>query len=89
MGFVYGIPQERVRATAEQIASSNELLGRSRERVPPTRPLRFHALARQALRKGEIATGRYAQYVGISRREAAKLVEQDVEHDAELEIADF
>jgi len=43
-------------------------------------------LARQALRKGLISTGRYAQYIGVTRREAMKVVEEDAEDDAEIEL---
>ena len=89
MGFVYGIPKERIQTTVEQLRPQMSFWDERERDAPPSRPLRFHALARQALRRGEIAAGRYAQYVGISRREAANLVEQDVENDAEFEIADF
>jgi predicted HTH domain antitoxin len=54
---------------------------------PPSRPLRFRALARHALRKGMISAGRYAEYLGISRREAMQVVEQDAGDDAEVEVA--
>ena len=89
MGFVYGIPNERIQTTVEQLRQQINFWDERARDILPSRPLRFQALARQALRRGEIAAGRYAQYVGISRREAAKLVEQDVEQDAELEISDF
>jgi predicted HTH domain antitoxin len=45
-------------------------------------------LARQALRKGMISTGRYAEYVGISRRDAMKFVEQDATEDVQIDVAD-
>ena len=55
---------------------------------PPSRPLRFCVLARHALRKGMISGGRYAEYLGISRKEAMQVVEQDACEDAEIEILD-
>jgi predicted HTH domain antitoxin len=45
-------------------------------------------LARQALRKGLISTGRFAEYVGISRRDAMKVVEEDAADDVQVEVAD-
>jgi hypothetical protein len=55
--------------------------------TPPRRPLRFEALARQALRKGLLSTGKYAEYVGITRREAMRLVEQEAAEDVQIEVA--
>jgi Zn-dependent peptidase ImmA (M78 family) len=87
LGFVYQIPTEKLQPTV------NSLRGRAGAwevrdyDVPPRRPLRFEALARQALRKGLISTGRFAEYVGISRREAMKFVEQDALEDVQVEVA--
>jgi Zn-dependent peptidase ImmA (M78 family)/transcriptional regulator with XRE-family HTH domain len=90
LSFVYSIPDAKIRSTLECIRSEINYWDDPRRDVkPPVRPYRFLALARQALRKGEISTGRYAEYVGISRREAATLIEQDVEQDAEVEITDL
>ena len=89
MKFVYSLSEEKIKFTLEQIRNEVNYWDDSNKDVAPSvRPPRFLALARQALRKGEISTGRYAEYVGISRREATKLVE-DVEQDAEVEIADL
>jgi hypothetical protein len=84
---VYQIPTEKLQPTV------NSLRGRAGAwevrdyDVPPRRPLRFEALARQALRKALISTGRFAEYVGISRREAMKFVEQDALEDVQVEVA--
>lgn len=50
---------------------------------PPQRPERFRALAIEALRKGEMATGRFAEYMGIGRTAALRYLEglEPVEHD--------
>ena len=53
---------------------------------PPLRPIRFEALASESLRKGLISTGKYAEYVGITRREAMRQFEQEAYEDAEVEI---
>jgi predicted transcriptional regulator len=39
------------------------------------------------LRQGLLSTGKYAEYVGVSRREAMQVVEQDAEDDASIEVA--
>jgi hypothetical protein len=53
---------------------------------PPIRPVRFVALCNRAIRKGVISTGRYADYSGISRREAMEHAERDVIADVEVEV---
>ena len=47
----------------------------------------FTALCNQAIRKGLISTGRYAESLGISRREAMKHIEQEAIADVEVEVA--
>ena len=54
--------------------------------VPPPRPERFRALAITTLRAGEISTGRFAEYLGISRGEAMKYVEMEGPADEALEL---
>ena len=86
--FVYRIPKERIEDMLERLRGQISFWDDRERDDPPSRPLRFRALARQALRKGLIATGRYAQYLGISRREAMETVEQDAADDAEVEVID-
>ena len=60
----------------------------SREQdAPLARPLRFRVLATDALRRGAISAGRFAEYVGVSRREAMEIVARGAEEDAEVETA--
>ena len=54
--------------------------------VPPTRPERFHALAVTAIRSGDLAIGRFAEYLGITRGEAMKFVEQEAPLDEAMEL---
>lgn len=54
---------------------------------PPVRPARFDALAVSALRRGEIAIGRFAEYMGISRRAAMEYIEQESVGDEAIELA--
>lgn len=57
---------------------------------PPVRPIRFEALAREAVEKGALSTGKFAQYMGISRQAAMKIVESEIyagmEHEANAEV---
>ncbi len=85
-------------------AKAQEMLGKiegkvrfweqRRDAPPPERPLRFEALAREAMEKGVISTGKFAEYLGISRRAAMKILETEIyagmelEANAEVEIAD-
>jgi Zn-dependent peptidase ImmA (M78 family)/DNA-binding XRE family transcriptional regulator len=55
--------------------------------VPPTRPERFRALAITTLRAGEISTGRFAEYLGISRGEAMKYAEMEEPADEALDLS--
>ena len=88
MSFVYRIPKERVHELIDQFHTQVSLWDDRERDTLPARPLRFQALARQALRKGMISAGRYAAYLGISRREAMQVVQQDANEDAEIEVAD-
>jgi Zn-dependent peptidase ImmA (M78 family)/DNA-binding XRE family transcriptional regulator len=53
---------------------------------PPSRPDRFRALAVTALRAGDMSIGRFAEYLGITRGEAMKYVEQEAPPDEALEL---
>jgi Zn-dependent peptidase ImmA (M78 family) len=86
IGFVYRIPSETVREYVDRFRGQIGFWDSREGDTPPTRPLRFQALAREALHKGSISAGRYAEYLGISRREAMQVVEQDAEEDAEIEV---
>jgi len=88
MKSVYGIPEERVQELLDHFHIQVSFWDDRERDTPPVRPLRFQALARQALRKGLMSAGRYAAYLGISRREASQVVQQDADEDAEIEVAD-
>ena len=87
MAFVYRIPSETIKEHVERLRGQMGFWDDRERDDPPERPLRFRALARQALRKGLISAGRYAEFLGISRREAMQVVEQDADEDAEVEVA--
>ncbi len=64
-----------------------ERLGERRDRKPCRWPERYEALAVEALRRGEVSTGRFAEYLGITRQEAMRYVEREVTDDEEIPLA--
>lgn len=67
---------------------------RKDEAPPPARPIRYEALAREAIEKGMIGTGVFAKYMSISRHAAMRIIETEIYPDseyhanAEIEIVD-
>lgn len=86
MVFVFRAPADRIKEAIESLSDTVRFWDSRESDSPPIRPIRFVALCNQAIRKGLISTGRYADYLGISRREAMKHVEQDAIADVEVEI---
>lgn len=86
IGFVYKVPKEHTQQAVDQLRGQMSFWDNRERDTAPTRPLRFRALARQALSAGRLSTGRYAEYLGISRREAMQAVEQDACENAEVEV---
>ena len=86
MAFVYKIPKEDIPNLTIKLRKQMAFWDDRQRDVPPHRPLRFEALANEARRKGLISTGRYAEYLGITRREAMRQVEQEAPDDAEVEV---
>ena len=87
IGFLYNISRENSQRNIELCRDGMGFLEKRDQEKPPERPARFCALALQALRRGLMAAGKYAEYLGVSRREAMQVVEQDTQENAEVEIA--
>lgn len=88
VGFVYQKKTaEWANAVLEQLRTEIGFWDRRASDAAPALPLRYFALARQALRSGLLSTGKYAEYTGVSRREAMQVVEQDAADDANIEVA--
>jgi len=90
--MLYNRPPEEFPDTAAAIEKAKALApileDREREDTPPAeRPDRFRALAVEALWRGELSIGRFAEYMGISRQRAIKYVEQEVDACEEIPIA--
>lgn len=89
LGFVRDIPSDRIRRCIESLSDQMSFWDTRERDNPPERPLRFRAMATQALNSGAISAGRFAEYLGITRREAMQVVEQEAKEDAEVEVADL
>jgi Zn-dependent peptidase ImmA (M78 family)/transcriptional regulator with XRE-family HTH domain len=94
LNFLYRRPEheEQTKQDIERAKAVAPLLEERKESQPPARPARYHALAVKALRRGEVSIGRFAEYLGISRKDAMKFVEQettDAESQSGLGIDEF
>ena len=89
--MLYRMPSdtEKTRKDIETVSRWEATHGtRSQEdATPPKYPDRYWALGLKALRRGVISTGRFAEYMDISRRQATKLSEQEATGCEEVEIA--
>ncbi len=66
---------------------SSQLLRHRSPEPAPDRPARFRALAITALRRGELSLGRFAEYLGISRKQAATYMDEEDGADEAIAIA--
>lgn len=78
---------EQVQAMIQRARDLVPLLEDRTDSPPPMLPERYRALAIKALRRGAISTGRFAEYLGISRQKAMRYVEQEVADDEEVPLA--
>jgi transcriptional regulator with XRE-family HTH domain/Zn-dependent peptidase ImmA (M78 family) len=87
IAFLYNRSEEQTR---DNLACCKALFNVWEDREPyrpSVRPARFEALAVKALRSGELSLGRFAEYMGISRREAQRYVQQGPVNEQEVQIA--
>ncbi len=87
MKFLYNRSEEETRGDIAKYQAVGGIWEAARARdEPPPRPLRFQALAVRALQEGRMSQGRFAEYMGISRREAAAFIEQEAPLDEEVTL---
>ncbi len=87
MKFLYTRSEEDTRNDIERYKDVARVWEVDREHdEPPPRPLRFRALAIQALHEAKLSQGMFAEYLGISRREAMRYVEQEAPADEDVTI---
>ncbi|MFB3904928.1 MAG: helix-turn-helix domain-containing protein [Acidobacteriota bacterium] len=74
--------EDLTRENVEQARRLAPLFDKRSTEEPPERPSRYCALAFRALKKGALSAGRFAEYMGVSRQEAMRVVEQQGEEHA-------
>ena len=72
------IARDDAKKINDAIRGRVEIWDRRKSETPPLRPVRFEALALEAIEKGLISTGKFAQFMGISRAAAMKQIENEV-----------
>ena len=87
MSFIFNLDCEKIKEYIDRVKYSLSTWDTRESDSPSMYPTRFVALCNQAFRKGLISTGRYAECLGISRRQAMKHLEQDAVEDVEVEFA--
>jgi len=86
MCFLLNRNEEDTRRDIERYRATSDIWENRERDEPPTRPARFVALAVKAFRNGEMSQGRFAEYLGMSRREAMQFAEQEALEDEEVAI---
>ena len=88
--FLYGRGQANADTTQREIEKAKALAplleGREERKSPHPWPARYHALAVKAMRRGEMAIGRFAEYLNITRQEAMRFIEQEVPDGEDVQI---
>ena len=77
---------ETTKRQIEQIKAFAPLFEERDQIEPQTWPVRYRALAAKAFRRGELSTGRFAEYLNISRQEAMRFVEQEIPDGEEVQV---
>lgn len=86
---LYGGTPATNEATKRMVERARGAAAALDERVsdePPKRPARFKVLAIRALRRGDMSLGKFAQYMGITRQQAAKYVALESDDDEAFEL---
>lgn len=87
MSFIFNLNSAVVQDTINRVKSTFSARDTREKDSPAKYPTRYVALCNQAFRKGLISTGRFADCLGISRREAMRRLEQDAVEDVEFQVA--
>jgi Zn-dependent peptidase ImmA (M78 family)/transcriptional regulator with XRE-family HTH domain len=89
MHFLYGRGPDGAEQTKQDIEKAKllaPLLEDREDQKPHPWPARYHALAVKAMRRGELAIGRFAEYLNITRHEAMRFVEQEIPDGEEVQV---
>jgi len=86
MHFLLNCKEDDTRRDIERYRATSDIWEDREHDEPPARPARFVALAVKAFRNGEMSQGRFAEYLGMSRREGMRFAEQEALEDEEVAI---
>lgn len=86
IGFMWSLPKEQSEKMLTAAKSWAPLLEDRVDSPPPPYPERYRALAVQALHRGEISVGRFAEYVGVSRQKAMIYLQQEILDHEEIQV---
>ncbi len=79
---------DQTRRDIERARTLSPLLEDREDRKPlHPWPARYRALAVRAMRRGEMAIGRFAEYLNISRQQAMRFIEQEVPNGEEVQVS--
>jgi Zn-dependent peptidase ImmA (M78 family)/DNA-binding XRE family transcriptional regulator len=81
MHFLFYWKEEQTRGYIEEAKEYVRQTQRIDSPRPSLYPERYRALAIRVFRKGEISMRRFAQLMGISRKEAEQYMDRDVDHE--------
>jgi Zn-dependent peptidase ImmA (M78 family)/transcriptional regulator with XRE-family HTH domain len=86
MGFEWHRTQEQTEQMLAAAEAWRPLLEDRADSPPPAYPERYRTLAVQALHRGEISLGRFAEYLGISRQRATAYLQQEPLNHEEIQV---
>jgi Zn-dependent peptidase ImmA (M78 family)/DNA-binding XRE family transcriptional regulator len=86
LSFIFNLNEQKSRDLIDRASSLAHLYGERASTDAPAYPERYRALAIRALRHDIISTGRFAQYMNISRREARKYISEGGDDSGEIQF---
>jgi Zn-dependent peptidase ImmA (M78 family) len=86
IGFEWHLTKEATEQMLTAAESWRPFLEDRADSPPPPYPERYRTLAIQALHRGEISIGRFAEYIGISRQKAMTYLQQETLNHEEIQV---
>jgi Zn-dependent peptidase ImmA (M78 family)/DNA-binding XRE family transcriptional regulator len=86
MSFMWSLSKEQTEQMLTAAESWRPFLEDRVDSPPPPYPERYRTLAVQALHRGEISIGRFAEYLGISRQKAMMYLQQETLNHEEIQM---
>jgi len=86
ISFIWSLSKEQTDKMLNAAESWRPFLEDRTDSPAPPYPERYRALAVQALHRGEISIGRFAEYLGISRQKAMAYLQQETLNHEEIQV---